>query len=97
VFATHIPLIDPFGIRGGGFASRVEAHQVLGWLAEGRVDAAFYGHVHTFHAFTAAGIPSYISGGGGGVPETFDGVGRHFLVVKANPTGLEDVRKVEVD
>lgn len=97
VFATHMPLVDPFGVRGGGFASRIEAHQLVAKLAEGRVDAAFYGHIHSFCAFSTAGIPSYISGGGGGRPELLDGVGRHYLMVKIDDNGLKDVRKIEVD
>ncbi|WP_437599859.1 hypothetical protein WMF28_44240 [Sorangium sp. So ce590] len=32
-----------------------------------------------------AGIPAYISGGGGSRPERFDQLGRHFLVVDADP------------
>jgi predicted phosphodiesterase len=97
LFATHVPLIDPIGIRGGGFASQIEAHRLIAKLADGRVDAAFYGHIHSYYKYDTAGIPSYISGGGGGRPEILDGVGRHFLVVDINKNRVESVRKIEVD
>lgn len=98
VVVTHIPILDPIGVRGGGFASRNEAAKLLAKLAEGRVDALFYGHIHSFYAFENAGIPAYISGGGGAIPERFDGIGRHFLVVDVDPSaGLTSVERVDVD
>lgn len=98
VFATHIPILDPIGVRGGGFASRNEAAKLLTLLARGRVDATFYGHIHSYYVFENAGIPAYISGGGGAIPERFDGIGRHFLVVDADAeAGVTNVRRVDVD
>lgn len=98
VFATHIPILDPVGVRGGGFASRNEAAKLLTLLARGGVDVTFYGHIHSYYAFDNAGIPAYISGGGGAIPERFDGIGRHFLVVEADPEGgIETVERVDVD
>jgi Icc protein len=98
VFATHIPILDPIGVRGGGFASRNEAAKLLSLLARGRVDATFYGHIHSYYVFENAGIPAYISGGGGALPERFDGIGRHFLVVDADAAaGVTSVRRVDVD
>jgi hypothetical protein len=49
-----------------------------------------------------AGIPAYISGGGGAIPERFDGIGRHFLVVELGKdsqghNAVDDVRVVRVD
>lgn len=82
----HIPPLDPFGLRGGSFASRTEAAGLLARLAAGRVDATFYGHIHSYYEFSNAGIPAFISGGGGSYPERFDGIGRHFLVVDVTPT-----------
>jgi Icc-related predicted phosphoesterase len=83
VFLTHFPPIDPSGIRDGSFRSRRDAHRLLATLAAGGVDLTLYGHVHTFVAFENAGIPAFISGGGGAQPERWDGIGRHFLVVDA--------------
>lgn len=98
VFATHIPILDPIGVRGGGFASRNEAAKLLSMLARGRTDVIFYGHIHSYYEFESAGIPAYISGGGGALPERFDGIGRHFLVVDADPdAGVTAVRRVDVD
>lgn len=98
VVVTHIPILDPIGVRSGGFANRNEAGKLLARLAAGRVDALFFGHIHSYYAFESAGIPSYISGGGGAIPERFDGIGRHFLVVSASPQrGSLSVTRVDVD
>jgi hypothetical protein len=98
VVAMHVPPLDPTGVRNGAFASRAEAAKVLSLLATGRVDLTLYGHVHSFYAFENAGIPAYISGGGGAIPERFDDMGRHFLVVDADPDGgIQGVRVVRVD
>jgi Icc protein len=86
IVVSHIPPLDPFGLRGGSFASRNEAADLLGRLARAGVDATFYGHIHSYYAFTNAGIPAFISGGGGSYPEAFDGIGRHFLVADVDPT-----------
>jgi len=85
VVAMHVPPLDPTGIRNGAFASRGEASALLSRLARANVDITFYGHVHTFRAFTNAGIPAYITGGGGAIPEKFDGIGRHYLSVEVDP------------
>jgi 3',5'-cyclic-AMP phosphodiesterase len=81
----HLPPLDVSGIRNGAFASRAEADLLLGKLARAEVDLTIYGHVHTYDAFTNAGIPAFITGGGGALPERFDHVGRHFLVVDVDP------------
>ena len=77
---THIPLLDPDGTRGGAFASRLEAAEVLSSLKDHRVDLLLYGHVHTYRYFHQAGIPTVISGGGGSIPMRLDGIGRHYVV-----------------
>jgi hypothetical protein len=85
VVAMHIPPLDPVGLRNGGFASRAEASRLLGMLAAGRVDLTIYGHVHSYYGFENGGAPAVISGGGGAVPERFDGIGRHFLSLDVDP------------
>lgn len=80
VVAMHIPPVDPIGVRNGSWASRTEADKLLARLAEGRVDLTLYGHIHSYYAFDNAGIPAFISGGGGAIPERFDRIGRHFMV-----------------
>jgi Icc protein len=95
---THVPPLDPSGLRGGGFRSRKEAAKLLTKLAQGRVDALFLGHIHSYYAFSAAGIPTYISGGGGAIQEKLDGIERHYLRVRVNGAGaLEDVAIVRID
>jgi 3',5'-cyclic AMP phosphodiesterase CpdA len=98
VVGMHIPPIDPVGTRNGAFASRAEAARLLAMLAGGGVDLTLYGHIHSYYSFWNAGIPAYISGGGGSLPERFDGIGRHFLVLDADPAEKEvKVRVVRVD
>jgi predicted phosphodiesterase len=86
VVAMHIPPIDPIGVRNGSWASRSEAAKLLGRLAEGHVDVTLYGHIHSYYEFDNAGIPAFISGGGGAIPERFDGIGRHFMLFQADPS-----------
>jgi len=98
VVAMHVPPLDPIGVRNGAFANRNEAAKLLGRLAEGGVDLTLYGHIHSYYAFDNAGIQAHISGGGGAIPERFDDIGRHFLVVDADPADNRlDVRIVRVD
>ena len=81
----HIPPLDPVGRRNGGFASRLEASRLLSSLAQARVDLTIYGHVHSLYTFENAGIDAIISGGGGAIPQRLDGIGRHYLLVDADP------------
>ncbi|MBP6628505.1 MAG: metallophosphoesterase [Kofleriaceae bacterium] len=99
LFLTHYPPIDPVGVRAGSFRSRRQAHQLLARLSEGGVDLTLYGHVHTFLAYENAGIPAYISGGGGAVPVRWDGIGRHVLVVDLDPArgAIDQVGVARVD
>jgi hypothetical protein len=53
-------------------------------MADHGVDLGVYGHVHSYYAFSHAGIPAYISGGGGAITERLDGIGRHYLKVEAD-------------
>jgi predicted phosphodiesterase len=94
----HIPPIDPVGTRNGSFANRAEAGKLIAELAEGEVDVTLYGHIHTYYAFANAGIPAYISGGGGAIPERFDGIGRHYLTVDVDPSkGILQTGVVRID
>ncbi len=98
IVAMHIPPIDPIGVRNGSWASRNEAAKLLARLAEGRVDLTLYGHVHSYYSFDNAGIPAFISGGGGAIPERFDRVGRHFMLFTAAPgAGISARQMIEVD
>jgi 3',5'-cyclic-AMP phosphodiesterase len=98
VVAMHIAPLDPVGVRNGAFANRNEAAKLLGRLAAAGVDMTFYGHIHSYYHYDNAGIPAHISGGGGAIPEKFDDIGRHFLVVDADPLDQRfDVSIVRVD
>jgi len=98
VVAMHIPPLDPSGTRHGAFASKNEAAKLLNSLALNGVDVTLYGHIHTYVRFENAGIDAHIAGGGGAIPNHGDGIGRHYLVLRAHPTrGIEHTRVVEVD
>lgn len=98
VVAMHIPPIDPIGVRNGSWASRSEAAKLLARLAEGRVDLTLYGHVHSYYSFDNAGIPAFISGGGGAIPERFDRIGRHVMLFTATPNqGITSREVIKVD
>jgi 3',5'-cyclic-AMP phosphodiesterase len=86
VVAMHIAPLDPIGVRNGAFANRAEAGKLLSRLAANGVDLTLYGHIHSYYRFDNAGIPAFISGGGGAIPERFDNIGRHFLVIDVDPT-----------
>lgn len=95
---THFPPLDPVGLRGGAFRSRKEGAKFLQKLGAGQVDALFLGHIHSYYAFSGAGVPAYISGGGGAIEERFDGISRHYLRVRVDPErGIESVGLVRVD
>jgi hypothetical protein len=94
----HIPPLDPIGVRNGAFANRNEAAKLLGRLAAAGVDLTLYGHIHSYYHFENAGIAAHVSGGGGAIPERFDDIGRHFLVVDVEPSEQRfDVSVVRVD
>ena len=98
IVAMHVPPVDPIGTRNGSFASRAEANKLLGRLLSGGVDLTLYGHVHSFYSYTNGGIPAFIAGGGGAIPERFDGIGRHFMIIDVDPgTQTFDYDVVEVD
>ena len=66
--------------------------------ARANLDLTLYGHVHSYYAFENAGIPAYIVGGGGALPERFDDVGRHFVTVDVGAdAGIQRVSLVRVD
>ncbi len=97
IFGTHFPPRDPIGGRNASFRSRNEGAKLLARLAEGRVDLTLYGHIHSYYSYENAGIPAYVSGGGGALPERYEGIGRHFLAISVSPAGLGEVEFVDVD
>jgi predicted phosphodiesterase len=98
VVLTHVPPLDPVGLRGGGFRSRKEAAKLITALGQGAVDVLFLGHIHSYYAFSNAGVPTYLSGGGGAIQERLDGIERHYLRVGVDPSrGIQDVAIVRVD
>ena len=100
LFLTHVPLLDQSGFRAGAFRSRNEAARVIQELSARSVDAIFFGHVHSYYAFSLGDVPSYISGGGGAIPERLDGIERHYLRVNLVPDAerpIDGVTFVRVD
>lgn len=98
VFGTHVPPLDPVGVRSFSFRSRAEAAKLLNLLAEGRVDAAFYGHLHTYEAYETGGVPAYIAAGGTEEDIRLDGIDRFYLTVDVAPGArIEQVGLVRID
>lgn len=97
VVLTHLPPLDPVGLRGGAFRSRKEGAKFVERLGRGRADALFLGHIHSYYSFSLAGVPSYISGGGGAIEEKLDGIARHYLKVRVRKERIDDVSVVRVD
>lgn len=97
IFLTHFPAIDPIGVRYGAMRSVRDGNRLLSQLADGNVDLTLYGHIHTYEAFENAGIPAFISGGGGADPMKGDGIDRHFLVVDVGADGVGGVELDRVD
>ena len=98
VVLTHLPPLDPVGLRGGGFRHRKEGAKLMQRLAAGRTDVLFLGHIHSYYSFSIAGVPAYISGGGGAIEERLDGLQRHYLRVRVKPgVRIESVGLVRVD
>ncbi len=98
IFLSHFPPIDPAGTRDGSYRSHRDGHRLLGKLAKGGVDLTLFGHIHTYIAFENAGIPSYVSGGGGARQEKWDSISvRHFLIVDVSDEGVRSVAVQRVD
>jgi Icc protein len=101
VFLTHMPPIDPNGLRYGSFRSTRDGQRLISELVDGRVDLTLYGHIHTYVQYENAGIPAYISGGGGAQPMKLDGIDRHFLMVELDATspgsGMKNVELHRID
>ncbi len=99
IFLTHFPPIDPVGTRYGGFRSADDGRRLLTRLVDGNVDLTLYGHIHTYIEYENAGIPAFISGGGGARPMKWDGIDRHFLVVPfagaTNAVGKVELHRVD--
>lgn len=92
IFLSHFPPIDPAGTRDGSYRSHRDGHRLLAKLAKHGVDLTLYGHIHTYIPFENAGIPAYVSGGGGARQERWDGLSaRHFLIVDVSDAGVTSV------
>jgi Icc protein len=95
---THFPTVEPSGARAGSFRDETEAVDLLARMAAAGVDLALYGHIHTLLTYEHAGIPAWVSGGGGATQERWDGIGRHFLTIDLDPIArTADVGVVRVD
>jgi 3',5'-cyclic-AMP phosphodiesterase len=86
IVATHVPPLDPAGLRDGGFNDRNEAARLLEMLARGGTDLLLTGHVHTLKHAANAGIQTWVSGNGGvRLGTRFDGSDLHYLSVSVDP------------
>lgn len=73
--------------------SRSSNEKFLDLLVNVRVLAIFSGHLHLYLPYSMNDIPVYVSGGGGGEPQTaLAGIGEqnnHFLLVRLNGEDLQ--------
>jgi Icc-related predicted phosphoesterase len=97
VYFMHIPPFDPEGDRQVGFTTRKEAAKLISLLVEYDVDICFYGHIHTYVAYSNGGIPAYLSGGGGAEPVGIDGIGRHYLKIEIDTSQIYSVGLVRME
>jgi Icc protein len=98
VIFSHIPVTEASGIRSGQWNSRREAAKFLAMARQNAVDLMLFGHVHSFDAYTLAGIPARISGGCGAIEERLDGIDRHYLRVDVTPaTGALQIEAVRIE
>jgi len=96
VLFSHIPSTEVLGVRSGQWNSRTEARRFNAGAVEAGADLILFGHIHSFDAYALGGIPTYIAGGGGAIPERFDGIDRHFLKVRVTAAAM-DVEVIRVD
>lgn len=98
IVASHVPPLDPEGLRDGGFNDRSEAARVLAALVRGGTDLLLAGHIHTLRQTSQAGIQTWISGNGGvELGARFDGSDLHYLAVTVDaPAGTVTVEPVLV-
>jgi len=95
---SHIPALEVLGLRSGQWNSRRQAHHFIARSVETDVDLLLFGHLHSFDRYVLGGIPTFISGGCGAFEEKLDGISRHFLRVRADPSSQSlDVQVVRVD
>ena len=88
---TYTPPFDKYGTRNNAFTSKSQAVSLMSLLAKAGVAAIFSGKSADYGQFSMAGIPIYITGGGGASMEAFSKYGNHWLKVEidnayGNPT-----------
>ncbi len=76
VVLTHVPPFDPFGARGAGFKSRLEATRVMALLQRARVPYLLTSNLAIWRTDDLAGVQVVHAGGGGAPLE--DGTGDFF-------------------
>ncbi len=95
VIAYHRPFDIPFGSIVGDdetTASRKTNTEFKNLISKATVIAIFNGHLHTYLPYTINGIPTYITGGGGGPVQlglaAFTKSAHHFLLVRVTGSTL---------
>ncbi len=78
---SYTPLFDEFGSRNNALSSKNDAARLLALLGKSNVAAVFSGRVRDYASYSKAGIPMYITGGGGGEMTSFARKGHHWLLV----------------
>lgn len=79
---TYTPPFDQFGTRNDAFTSKSQAISLMSLFAKSNVAAIFSGKSADYGKFSMAGIPIYITGGGGTTMAAFSDYGHHWLLVE---------------
>jgi len=78
---SYSPLFDEFGSRNNALA-REDAAALISIFAKANTSAIFSGRILDYSSFKKAGIPIYITGGGGAKMSSFSDYGHHWLLLE---------------
>ena len=78
---TYTPLFDVYGSRNSSFTSRDEAAELTSLFLQSDVTAIFAGKILDYSKTEMAGIPQYITGGGGADMPALASKSNHWLMV----------------
>ncbi len=91
---SYSPLFDEYGSRNNALA-REDAAALLSIFAKAKTSAIFSGRILDYSSFKKAGIPFYITGGGGAKMSSFSDYGHHWLLLEI-PNAYTDPKDFSV-
>ena len=95
---SYTPILDVFGSRNNAITPKSEASALMSLLSKSHVDAIFSGRILDYAHYKKAGIPMYITGGGGADMESFASKKHHWLYVEIpNAYSKPDPQNISVE